>query len=84
LPGVDGILTFEVVLESNKYGNVRTIFDAPIGKVIVDESTFDQRKIWSPPFRTPIFLWVFANVLVLGTWIVIFILGRNLYRIYKS
>jgi hypothetical protein len=84
LPGVDGILTFEVVLESNKYGNVRTSFDAPIGKLVVDESTFDQRTIWSPPFRTPVFLWVFANVLILGTWIVIFILGRNLYRIYRS
>lgn len=84
LPGIDGVLTFEVLLESDDYGVVHNIFKAPIGKVIVDESTFDQRTIWSPPSKTPIFLWVFANVLILGAWIVIFILAINMYRIYKS
>jgi hypothetical protein len=84
LPGIDGILTFEILLESDDYGVVHKIFEAPIGKVIIDESTFDQRTIWSPPSKTPIFLWVFANVLILGAWIVIFILVINMYRIYKS
>ena len=84
LPGIDGILTFEIQLESDDYGVVHNVFEARIGKVIVDESTFDQRTIWSPPSKTPIFLWVFANVLILGAWIVIFILVANLYRIYKS
>lgn len=84
LPGINGVLTFEVILDSDDYGVVHNIFEAPIGKVIVDESTFDQRTIWSPPSKTPIFLWVFANVLILGAWIVIFILVANLFRIYKS
>ena len=84
LPGIDGMLTFEVIFESDDYGIVHKVFEAPIGKVIVDESTFDQRTIWSPPSKTPIFLWVFANVLILGAWIVIFILVYNMYRIYKS
>ena len=84
LPGIDGILTFEIILESDDYGVVHNIFEAPIGKVIVDESTFDQRTIWSPPSKTPIFLWVFANVLILGGWLVIIILVANLYRIYKA
>ena len=84
LPGIDGLLTFEIILESDDYGVVHNIFKAPIGKVIVDESTFDQRTIWSPPSKTPIFLWVFANVLILGAWVVIFILVANLYRIYRS
>jgi hypothetical protein len=84
LPGIDGILTFEILLDSDDYGVVQNIFEAPIGKVIVDESTFDQRTIWSPLSKTPIFLWVFANVLILGAWIVIFILVANMYRIYKS
>jgi len=84
LPGIDGVLTFDIMLESDDYGIIHKIFDAPIGKVIVDESSFDQRTIWSPPSKTPIFLWVFANVLILGAWIVIFILIVNMYRIYKS
>ena len=84
LPGIDGILTFEILLESDDYGMVHNVFEAAIGQVIVDESTFDQRTIWSPPSKTPIFLWIFANVLILGAWIVIFILVINMYRIYKS
>lgn len=84
LPGINGILTFEVILNSDDYGIIHNIFEAPIGKVIVDESSFDQRTIWSPPSKTPIFLWVFANVLILGAWIVIFLLISNLFRIYKS
>jgi hypothetical protein len=84
LPGVDGILTFEVMLDSRKYGTVSQIFEAPIGIPVVDLSTFDQRTMWSPPSKTPIFLWVFANALIFGVWLVIVILMRNLYKIYKS
>lgn len=84
LPGIDGILNFEIIFESDDYGVVHNIFKAPVGKIIVDESTFDQRTIWSPPSKTPIFLWVFANVLILGAWLVIFLLVANLYKIYKA
>jgi hypothetical protein len=84
LPGIDGILTFEIVLESRKFGNVKTIFEAPIGKVITDQSTFDQRTMWSPPNKTPIFLLIFPNIVILGIWIVIFMLVINIFKIYKS
>ncbi|RLD24274.1 MAG: hypothetical protein DRI71_03050 [Bacteroidetes bacterium] len=84
LPGVDGILTFEVMLDSRKYGIVRTIFDAPIGVPVVDLSTFDDRTMWSPPSKTPLFLWIFPNLLILGIWTIIVILISNLYKIYKS
>jgi len=84
LPGIDGILTFEVVLESRKYGDVKVIFDAPIGEVITDQSTFDQRTMWSPPNKTPLFLWIFPNIVILGIWIVIVTLIVNLFKIFKS
>jgi hypothetical protein len=84
LPGIDGILNFEIIFESDDYGIVHNIFESPVGKIIVDESTFDQRTIWSPPSKTPIFLWIFANVLILGAWMVIFLLVANLYKIYKA
>ena len=84
LPGIDGILTFEVVLESRKFGNVKVIFDAPIGKVITDQSTFDKRTMWSPPTKTPLLLWIFPNIVILGIWIVIVTLIINLFSIYKS
>jgi hypothetical protein len=84
IPGVDGKLTFEVMIDSRKYGVVSEVFEAPIGTPIVDLSTFDQRTMWSPPTKTPLFLWIFPNLVILGIWGVIFLLVRNMYLIYKS
>ncbi|NOX45667.1 MAG: hypothetical protein GXO89_01655 [Chlorobi bacterium] len=84
LPGIDGVLTFEVVLDNRKYGVVKYIFDAPIGKQITDLSTFDERTMWSPPNKTPLFLWIFPNIIIFGIWLVIALLVRNLFKIYKS
>jgi hypothetical protein len=85
LPGVDGILKFEVVLnDSDDYGTVKAIVQAPIGTPIVDESTFDDRTMWSPRNKTPIFLLVFPNLLILGMWGLIVYLFINLYKISKS
>lgn len=84
LPGIDGILAMEILLNSKKYGQVTYLFDAPIGTVIVDESTFDQRTMWSPPSKTPLFLWIFPNIVIFGIWFVIILLIMNLFKIYKS
>lgn len=84
IPGVDGKLTFEVMIDSRKYGAVSNVFEAPIGTPVVDISTFDDRTMWSPPTKTPLFLWIFPNLVILGIWIVIFMLVWNLIKIYKS
>ncbi|RLD64503.1 MAG: hypothetical protein DRI95_10570 [Bacteroidetes bacterium] len=84
LPGIDGMLTFEVVLDSRNYGNIKKIFNAPIGKLVTDQSTFEERTMWSPPSKTPLFLWIFPNIVILGIWIVIVVLISNLFKIYKS
>ncbi len=69
IPGVDGNLTFEVVLkESDDYGTVKAMVNAPIGIPIVDESTFDERTMWSPRNKTPLFLLIFPNLLIFGMW----------------
>ncbi|MDO9038685.1 MAG: hypothetical protein Q7U59_10110 [Lutibacter sp.] len=85
IPGVDGILTIEVILsESEEFGTVKAIVSAPIGKVIVDESTFDQRTMWSPRSKTPLFLLIFPNLLIFGIWGLIIYLALNLIKINKS
>lgn len=85
IPGVEGMLTLEVVLEdSDDYGTVKAIVKAPIGKVIVDESTYDERTMWSPRNKTPIFMLIFPNLLIIGIWGLIFYLIRNLFKISKS
>lgn len=85
IPGVDGNLTFEVVLsDTDDYGTVKAIISAPLGTPIVDESTFDQRTLWSPRSKTPLFLLIFPNILIFGIWGIIVYLITNLIKINKS
>ncbi len=85
IPGVDGNLTFEVVLNDNDdFGTVKAIVKAPIGVPIVDESTYDQRTMWSPRNKTPLFLLIFPNILIVGIWGLIIYLIANLFKITKS
>jgi len=85
IPGVDGILTFEVVLsDSDDYGTVKDLVNAPIGTPIVDESTFDQRTMWSPRNKTPLFLLILPNLLTFGMWFIIIYLITKLFKIAKS
>ncbi|PCI06940.1 MAG: hypothetical protein COB73_09090 [Flavobacteriaceae bacterium] len=84
IPGVDGSLTFEVVLnESDDYGTVKVLVKSTIGIPIIDESTFDQRTMWSPRNKTPIFLLIFPNLLIVGVWGLIIYLIINLFKIVK-
>ena len=85
IPGVDGNLTIEVVLnDSDVYGTVKDIVIAPIGTPIVDESTFDDRTMWSPRNKTPIFLLIFPNLVIFGMWGLIIYLIINLFKIQKN
>ena len=85
IPGVDGNLTLEVVLlEHDDYGTIKAIVNAPIGVPFEDESTFDERTMWSPRNKTPLFLLIFPNLITLGMWAFIVYLIINLFRIVKS
>lgn len=85
MPGIGGNLTFEVLLnESDTYGTVKAIVNTAIGIAIHDESTFDQRTLWSPPTKTPLYLLVFTSPIMFMVWGALLILIFNLYRISKS
>ena len=85
IPGADGNLIVEVVLaDSEDYGTIKALVKAPAGIPIVDESTFDQRTMWSPRNKTPIFLLIFPNLLIFGIWGIILYLFINLFKISKS
>ena len=85
IPGVGGILTLQVVLKDNDdYGTVQTSFDAPIGVQIKEESTFDDRTMWSPRSKTPYFLLVVPNLLTFSIWGIILFLVFSLYKISRS
>lgn len=46
--------------------------------------TFDERTMWSPRDRTPYFLWIFPNLILLAVWGVIFYLIMQLVKIYSG
>jgi hypothetical protein len=63
---------------------VKALVNAPIGVPIVDESTFDERTMWSPRSKTPLFLLIFPNLIILGIWGLIIYLILNLFKLKKS
>ena len=85
LTGIDGKLNFQVIIpESDNYGTVIANINSDFGVPIVDKSTFNERTMWSPPTKTPIFLLIIPNVLLIGIWSILTLLLFNLYKIYKS
>lgn len=85
IPGVDGNLTIQVVLnDSDEYGTVTALTKAKIGIPIVEESTFDERTMWSPRKKTPLFLLILPNVFIIAIWGIIFYLISNLFKLKKS
>jgi len=84
IPGVNGNLTFEVVLnDSDDFGTVKALVKAPIGIPIVDESTFDERTMWSPRNKTPYLLLILPNLVIMAMWGLIIYLTINLFKISK-
>ena len=85
IPGKDGVLDIEVVIEDNDtYGSVKAALEAPVGTPIVVSSTYDQRSLWGTAGRAPLFILFFTGVLVFGSWGLIFYLLFNLYKIAKN
>lgn len=85
IPGRDGNLAMEVVIEENdSYGTVKALVDAPVGTPIIESSTYDQRTLWGRSSRTPLFILLFTGGLIFGSWGLIFYLLFNLYKISKN
>jgi hypothetical protein len=85
IPGMDGNLGIEVVIEDNdSYGTVKKIVQAQVGTPIVVESTFDQRSLWATSGKSPIFILVFTGLLIFISWGLILYLIVNLFKIAKN
>ena len=85
LSGLDGILNFQVILKENDtYGTVIANLYSKFGVPITDKSTFDKRTMWSPPTKTPLFILIIPNLILVGIWSILTMLLINLYKIYKS
>lgn len=85
IPGKEGILDIEVVIEDNEsYGTVKAVLEAPVGTPIAEDSTYNERTLWARSSRTPVFILVFTGLLVIGSWSLIAYLIFNLFKIAKT
>lgn len=85
IPGIDGLLTLEVVYpDSDDYGTVKAVVEAPYGVPVIKDTTFNKRTLWGPRGKTPYFIIIFTIFLIVATWGPILYLIRNLYKIFKS
>jgi len=81
----DGNLIFEVTLEEHdEYGTVKVQMPVDFGISGTDLSTFDDRTMWSPANKTPLFMLIFPNLVLLGILGVFVYLIMNLIKISKS
>ncbi|MDX1315156.1 MAG: hypothetical protein R3356_06615 [Eudoraea sp.] len=85
IPGKDGMLNLEVVIEENDtYGTVKTVIEAPLGTPIVVDNTYNERTLWGTRGNTPLFILFFTGVLIIGSWGLIIYLIMNLFKIAKN
>jgi len=85
IPGIDGLLTLEVVYpDSDDYGTVKAVVEAPYGVPVIKDTSLNERTLWGPRGKTPYFIIIFTIFLIIATWGPILYLIRNLYKISKS
>ena len=81
----NGMIVVGVILDdSDDYGTIRTEKTIDWGIPFVDQSTFDQRTLWSPRSKTPLWLLIWPNIIIIGVWGTLAMLIRKLYIISKS
>jgi hypothetical protein len=85
LPGdAEGNLEVFVKLEDDDdFGNIIVNNILPWGSdQLIVKDTFDERSLWSPRDKTPYYLLIFPNLMLLAVWMVIFYLIIQLVKIY--
>ncbi len=85
LPG-DAEDNLEVIVkleDDDDYGNIIVNNILPWGSdQLTVKDTFDERSMWSPRDKTPYYLLIFPNLILLAVWMVIFYLIIQLRKIY--
>ena len=87
LPG-DGGGNLEVFIkleDDDDYGNIIASSTLPWGSDMLKvKDTFDERSMWSSRDKTPYYLLIIPNLILLAVWLVIFYLINTLVRIYRG
>ncbi len=79
-----GIIRIGAKMEDHElYGNVKTTQNIAWGTPLRADHSFDNRSLWATRDKTPIWLLIFPNLLILGVWGTIIYLFNLILKIRK-
>lgn len=85
MPAEDGKLNIAVsLIEDEIYGTVIDNLIVENNHPKTSSTTFYDRTMWAPPSKTPLFLLIVPNLLLLTVWSLIVYLIFILFKIRKS
>lgn len=81
----DGNIKLGVRLEDHEvFGTVKSENKVAFGIPAIKDNSFNERNMWSTADKTPLWLLIFPNLLILGVWGVLIFLAYKLYLIYRN
>lgn len=80
----NGIIRVGAKIEDHElYGNVKTTQNIPWGTPLLADHSFAKRSLWATRDKTPIWLLIFPNLLIIGVWGTIIYLINLILKIRK-
>jgi hypothetical protein len=85
IPGdAEGSLMIGAKIEDHEmYGSLMSAKAAKWGQAQVQDHSFSKRTLWATRDKTPLWLLIFPNVIIIGVWGIIFFLIYQITRIVK-
>jgi len=84
IPAINNILTLNVALEEDDtYGTVKAFAVTRLGETINEDTSFDERKLWSARGKEPMFLFLLSVSLIVIIWTAIIHVIYNIFKISK-
>ncbi len=86
---IPGDITRKITLgcrieDNDEFGNIIVVKQMPWGiPLLAQEDPFTSRTMWATRDKTPIWLLVFPNLIILGVWVAIFYLVFQLFKIRR-
>jgi hypothetical protein len=85
IPTINKGLTLNIILDDDDvYGTIKTFIVVPLGKPIVENNSFDERKLWSSRGKAPFFLFFISISLFVIIWTNLVNVVYKIYKIYKD
>jgi len=85
IPTINKGLTLNIILDDDDiYGTIKTFIVVPLGTPVVENNSFEERKLWSSRGKAPYFLFFISISLFVIIWTNLANVVYKIYKIYKD